>query len=90
MERSRENVVAIARAKSAYDACDDHDSAPEIGGATNFAEIALHQLFRAWRLDSDNYGSPAWNPLASLIPPGSSVLLKPNWVFHQNQRGPNL
>lgn len=90
MDPSRENVVAIARAKSAYEACDDRDSAPEIGGATSSAEVALHQLFRAWRLDSANYGKRTWNPLAPLISPGSAVLLKPNWVFHQNQRGPNL
>lgn len=90
VDASRENTVAIARAKPAYDVCNDRDGAPEIGGASSSAEIALHQLFRAWRLDLDHYGSPAWNPLASLVPPGSSIVMKPNWVFHQNQRGPNL
>jgi len=87
---SLENVVAVARARAAYEVCDDRSCAPEIGGATSSAEVALHQLFRTWRLDLDHYGTSAWNPLAALIPAGARIVIKPNWVFHENQRGAGL
>jgi uncharacterized protein (DUF362 family) len=35
-------------------------------------------------------GSAAWNPLAELIPAGSRVVLKPNWVHHRNRKGGGL
>lgn len=83
-------VVAIARNRAAYERDDSRDVAPEIGGATSSAEMALHRLFQTWGLDLDRHGLPDWNPLSELIPPASNVVIKPNWVFHQNQRGPNL
>jgi len=87
---SLENVVAVARTKASYEFCDDRSCAPEIGGVTTSAEIALHQLFRTWRLDLERYGISTWNPLSALIPAGSRVVIKPNWVFHRNQRGAGL
>ena len=85
-----ENVIAIARTKPAYEVCDNRSSAPEIGGAINSAEVALHELFRTWRLDLDHYGTSAWNPLGVLIPAGARIVIKPNWVFHENQSGAGL
>lgn len=85
-----ENIVAVARAKAAYEVCDDRSFAPEIGGATSSAEVALHHLLRTWRLDLDDYGTSSWNPLADLIPAGARIVIKPNWVFHENQRGAGL
>ncbi len=85
-----ENVVAVARSGAAYEIFDDHSCAPEIGGATTSAEVALHQLFRTWRLDLEHYGTPDWNPLGILIPRGARIVMKPNWVFHENQRGAGL
>ena len=87
---SLNNVVAVARTAPIYQACDDPGTAREIGGATNSAEVALHELFRCWRLDKDHYGSSAWNPLGALIPPQAKILIKPNWVYHQNQSGAGL
>lgn len=84
------NVVAVARTKASYQSSAEAGCAPEIGGATTSAEVALHQLFRTWRLDPDHYGTSAWNPLAALIPAGSRIVLKPNWVFHENQSGAGL
>ncbi|MGA8431740.1 MAG: DUF362 domain-containing protein [Candidatus Sulfotelmatobacter sp.] len=83
-------MVAVARSKAAYEVVDDHTSAPEIGGATTSAEVALHQLFRTWRLDPEHYGTSDWNPLGALIPRGARIVMKPNWVFHENQRGAGL
>jgi uncharacterized protein (DUF362 family) len=90
VEHSLENVVAVARAKAAYEVCDDPSCAPEIGGASTSAEAAIHNLFRAWRLDLDRYGTAAWNPLSALIPAGAKIVIKPNWVFHDNQSGAGL
>jgi uncharacterized protein (DUF362 family) len=87
---SLENVVAVARTKAAYEAFEDRSCCPEIGGATSSVEVALHQLFRTWRLDLDHYSTSAWNPLAALIPAGARIVIKPNWVFHQNQSGAGL
>jgi uncharacterized protein (DUF362 family) len=85
-----EDVVAVARTKAAYEVRDDHSLAPEIGGATSSADVALHQLFRTWRLDLDRYGTSSWNPLSALIPGGARIVIKPNWVFHENQRGAGM
>ena len=90
MGNLQENVVAIARSKPGYETLVERDFAPEIGGATTSAELALHRLFQTWRLDSAHYGTPEWNPLAALIPSGSRVVIKPNWVFHENQSGAGL
>ena len=90
MGNFEENVVAIARTKVSYESSNRNGGAPEIGGATTSAEVALHDLFRTWRLDPEHYGTSAWNPLAALIPAGSRVVIKPNWVFHENQSGAGL
>jgi uncharacterized protein (DUF362 family) len=87
---SLENVVAVARTKASYEICDDPSCAPEIGGATSSADVGLHQLFHTWRLDLERYGTSAWNPLAALIPSSANIVIKPNWVFHQNQSGAGL
>ena len=34
--------------------------------------------------DKDNFGTKEWNPLGDFIKPGYTVLLKPNWVMHEN------
>jgi uncharacterized protein (DUF362 family) len=85
-----ENVVAVARTRGTYEVHDDRRHAPEAGVSVNPAEAALRELFRTWRLDQDHYGTPAWNPLSALIPAGAKVVIKPNWVFHENQSGAGL
>jgi uncharacterized protein (DUF362 family) len=87
---SPQNVVVLARTKAAYETWEDLAKAPEIGGATNSAEAALHDLFRIWRLDPGRHGTTSWNPLGGLIPTGSRIVIKPNWVFHGNQSGAGL
>jgi uncharacterized protein (DUF362 family) len=90
MGHSLENVVAVARTTAAYEACPDPGCAPEIGGASSSAEAAIHNLLRSWRLDLEHHGTSSWNPLSSLIPPGARIVIKPNWVFHDNQSGSGL
>ena len=66
--------------------------APELpsGVATASAAAAVRELFAAWGLDREHYGTEQWNPLGAFIRPGASVVLKPNWVLHINRTGHSL
>lgn len=44
----------------------------------------VRQCLIGLNLDSENYGTAAWNPLGKYIKPGDHVLIKPNWVMHFN------
>ncbi|MDX1964656.1 MAG: DUF362 domain-containing protein [Pirellulales bacterium] len=57
----------------------------KIGTEANPAYRAVRQVFRTLGLDREHDGTAAWNPLAQLIKPGNSVVLKPNMVAHRNQ-----
>jgi len=48
------------------------------------ASTLVGELFHDAGFDLSRYGTEEWNPLGDLIRPGDSVLLKPNWVSHQN------
>jgi uncharacterized protein (DUF362 family) len=87
---SLNDLVAVARTAPTYESCANRGIAPEIGCATNSAEAAFHELFRCWQLDSNHYGSSAWNPLGALIPEQARIVIKPNWVYHHNQSGAGL
>jgi len=50
----------------------------------------LRELFGQLGLDQARQGTPQWNPLSSLIRPGQTVLLKPNFVSHVNLSGGDL
>jgi uncharacterized protein (DUF362 family) len=68
------------------------EAAPELpkGLATTAAAVTLRKLLRSAGLDGGRFGSAEWNPLAELIPSGSHVVLKPNWVYHANRSGAGL
>mgnify|MGYP001006310379 FL=1 len=40
----------------------------------------VRELFFRLGLDWENYGQSSWNPLGEIIEPGSSVVIKPNFV----------
>ncbi len=70
--------VALARARP--------DSGWEEPGRDPFApalEVALATL----GLDAARRGTPEWNPLADLVPPGGRVVIKPNMVRHRHGKG---
>jgi uncharacterized protein (DUF362 family) len=46
---------------------------------------AVAELFAVWGLDPAGRGSESWNPLGEWIRPGARVVIKPNWVLHQNE-----
>ena len=51
-------------------------------GSANFVYESVRELLRHLRLDPENYGTSAWNPLGGIIKPGQQVLVKPNFVLH--------
>lgn len=48
------------------------------------------QLFVDAGFDAEHAGTDRWNPLRDIIRPGERVLVKPNWVHHNNQSGAGL
>ncbi len=92
-EKSMEHIVAMARSSIAgYGDLPQPVPAPEFSAMTvaSPASAALRDLFRNWKLDDARFGQADWNPLAEWIPVGSRVLLKPNFVLHENQSGSGL
>lgn len=59
---------------------DDKDVSHESNYVYDMVRSCLHGL----NYDSKHYDSPEWNPLGELIEPGNTVLIKPNWVYHEN------
>jgi len=48
---------------------------------------AVREVLRRCQLDISRYGTADWNPLADLVQPGQTVLIKPNWVRHFHVAG---
>ena len=49
----------------------------------NLVYAATRQSFFLAGWDDQNYGREAWNPLGEFIRPGSHILIKPNFVYHE-------
>lgn len=56
----------------------------ELSAAPNYVYPAVRKLFRDLGYDAENFGTVNWNPLKSLIEPGMTVVLKPNFVRHRH------
>jgi uncharacterized protein (DUF362 family) len=54
----------------------------------NPAYEAVRSCFHIAGLDAAHFGTAEWNPLADLIHPGETVLLKPNMVHQRHPRDP--
>jgi uncharacterized protein (DUF362 family) len=54
----------------------------------NASYEAVRGCFHLAGLDAIHYGTSGWNPLAELIRPGETVLLKPNMVHQRHPRDP--
>lgn len=77
-------VTVVTTVSAEYGACVPV-SAPELGAAQmTLAEDAVRRLFQHAGLDASHRGASGWNPLADIVPRGSRVLIKPNWVSHRN------
>jgi len=50
----------------------------------NHVYAAVREALRVLGLDADRFGQPQWNPLADLVRPGATIVLKPNFIRHWN------
>jgi uncharacterized protein (DUF362 family) len=92
-ESPAENLVVLAQSlRPDYGVLEIPISAPELaeGQVSTVPMAALRELFRTWGLDAAHFGSNRWNPLGTFISLGSKVVLKPNWVLHQNRSGSGM
>jgi len=53
----------------------------------NYIYDTIRQLFVQLKLDLEKFGTPAWNPLGTIIQPGDNVVLKPNLVISDHPDG---
>ena len=65
---------------------------PELGAhrptdPTNGVYAAVRRVLQDLGLDRPNIGKPSWNPLKDCLQPGQHVVIKPNWVMHNNPAG---
>lgn len=96
MSQLPENTVVVWRGESEYPAsapfspseCYAEYSFGERQKEPNGVYESVRECFRTAGLDSIRFGTPDWNPLADLIHPGESVLLKPNMVHQHHPRDP--
>lgn len=51
---------------------------------------AVRLLLQCMKLDAENFGKPAWNPLSKFIKPGDKVFLLCNFVNHKGKRESDL
>lgn len=84
-------VFAVRVPGASYDHV-DRVPVPEFpeGYTSSPTVLACRELLRSAGLDESHFGSAKWNPLAEIVKPGDRVLLKPNWVNHQNHSGSGL
>lgn len=85
-------VAVTCLTQPAYEALSEPVPAPELpaGFVVDTAQQGVRQLLRLWRGPTASDDTPDWNPLGAVIPAGSRVVLKPNWVLHENQSGAGL
>lgn len=59
----------------------------EVASTPNAAYRAVRGALALLGLDAANAGTRDWNPLAGAVRPGDRVLVKPNFVLHENAGG---
>lgn len=67
-------------------------SAPELpsDALRTPALAAVRKLLQTTGLDGRKFSSSSWNPLGEIISGRDRVLIKPNWVHHENDSGADL
>src|SRR5579862_8633020 len=90
--------VAVGTTEPVY--CSDPPFHPEarfpelpfqdICSSGNKPYTLVRQLLLTLGFDEHNFGSPDWNPLGSLMRPGNTVVIKPNFVLSFNAGGDDL
>ncbi len=83
--------VYVSQLAPQYDGiCSNHFPELIAGAKATPALCGLRQLLQLTGLDSENLGTPHWNPFGSWLGIGKRLVIKPNWVHHQNASGQGL
>jgi len=61
-----------------------------LSSARNPVYEGVRWLLRALGLDAGEFGSSRWNPLGSIIKPGMTVVIKPNFVLSRHKERKDL
>ena len=59
----------------------------DVSAMPNPAYRLLRRALADLGLDRKEFGTPRWNPLASVVREGDTVVIKPNFVLHRNAGG---
>jgi len=68
----------------------EYDDAFGVSPDANAAYEAVRTSLYLAGLDQKNYGTPRWNPLGTIVEPGQTVVVKPNFVLSDHYRGGDL
>ncbi len=86
------NRVAITWSDPAYPSIPPYhpgiaypEYAGPIASEANDVYTAVRNALRDLDLDAARFGTPNWNPIGDLVPPGARIVIKPNWVLHANE-----
>jgi uncharacterized protein (DUF362 family) len=91
MQLDPQNVYCARVPGAAYDALPDvHPPECNANLPVSSALVALRTLLADAGLDADRFDTSKWNPLGSLIKPDARVVIKPNWVLHENKSGDTM
>src|SRR5579862_839317 len=92
-----QRTVTVVRGRSEYPAlvpfhpsCSYPEySFGEVSAEENAVYHAVRECFHLAGLDAEHYSTAEWNPLAGLLRPNWTVLLKPNLVKEKHPRDPD-
>ena len=95
---NNESLVAFAEDEAALCPAppfSPHQHYPEypfadVGPRPNLVYDLVRNCLIQLGLDKERAGTSFWNPLGELIRPGDRVVVKPNWVMHENRGSGSL
>jgi uncharacterized protein (DUF362 family) len=89
---NNDNRVYIGRTEDAGYSAARHFQSVELppGPMCTPAVLALRHALAAAGFDSQHAGTREWNPFRAFVHKGERVVIKPNWVMHENLSGAGL
>jgi len=92
-------LVSVANVEPRYPRSapfDPSESYPEypypdgkLSAEPNAAYTGVREALALLGLDRDRFGTAAWNPLGEIVQRGMTVVVKPNWVYHELPNEPH-
>lgn len=61
-----------------------------LSSQSNHVYKGVRELFRNLGYDKEHWNSSEWNPLGSIVKPGMTVVIKPNFVLSRHKEGKDL